>query len=97
MVVADPTGWGDLLTYYNGDEIIYDEIGNPIFMGYYDPDYYSGSGYVFEWEGRQLISMWYCDFSEYGEYYEISEECIFTYNADGIRTSKTAVEYSYGI
>ncbi|MBE6632773.1 MAG: RHS repeat-associated core domain-containing protein [Ruminococcaceae bacterium] len=64
-------------------------------MGYYDPDYYSGAGYVFEWEGRQLVSMWYCYFSEYGEYYESSDECIFTYNADGIRTSKTAQGTTY--
>ncbi|MBE6632775.1 MAG: RHS repeat protein [Ruminococcaceae bacterium] len=95
FLYGDSTGWGDLLTIYNGDEIIYDEIGNPIFMGYYDPDYYSGAGYVFEWEGRQLVSMWYCYFSEYGEYYESSDECIFTYNADGIRTSKTAQGTTY--
>lgn len=40
--------WGDLLTAYNGAEITYDEIGNPI-------KYYNGM--TFEWNGKQLASV----------------------------------------
>ena len=40
---------GDLLTSYNGNEITYDEMGNPL-------SYYSGwRRYTFTWEGRNLI------------------------------------------
>ena len=57
-MAANPTGftskiqyvygnaqWGDLLTYYNGQNIAYDEIGNPL-------KYYNG--YRFTWNGRQM-------------------------------------------
>lgn len=40
--------WGDLLTAYNGAEITYDEIGNPV-------QYYNGM--AFEWEGKELTSV----------------------------------------
>ena len=43
------TVWGDLLTAFCGDEITYDEIGNPL-------DYYNDT--VFTWQnGRQLASI----------------------------------------
>lgn len=41
--------WGDLLTAYNGVEITYDEIGNPL-------SYYNGSSYSFTWQGRRLVT-----------------------------------------
>lgn len=40
--------WKDLLTTFNGQKIVYDEIGNPIL--YRD-------NIVFEWTGRQLTSV----------------------------------------
>lgn len=44
----DEYGWGDLLTEYDGTEITYDEIGNPL----------SDGTRTFEWEhGRQLKSL----------------------------------------
>ena len=43
------SGWKDLLTNFNGDSIIYDEIGNP--TRYRD-------GMTFDWEsGRRLASI----------------------------------------
>ena len=42
--------WGDKLTSYNGVELTYDAIGNPL-------TYYNGSSYSFTWiNGRQLAS-----------------------------------------
>ena len=44
------SGWGDLLTSYNGREITYDEIGNPI-------NYYNGFSYTFSWTGKELTGI----------------------------------------
>ena len=42
--------WKDLLTAYDGQNITYDEIGNPT-------SYYNGTRWDFDWEkGRQLVS-----------------------------------------
>ena len=42
--------WGDLLTAYKGNNITYDEIGNPLV-------YQNGSSYVFTWtQGRRLAT-----------------------------------------
>ncbi len=64
------TVWKDLLTSYNGQEIIYDKQGNPI----------SYLGHTLTWEkGRQLKRF-------------VKDNNIvidYTYNANGIRTSKT--------
>ena len=38
--------WGDLLTSYNGQSIVYDTIGNPT----------SYLGWTMDWEGRRLVS-----------------------------------------
>ena len=89
------SGWGDLLTNYYGDEIVYDTIGNPIRIGMYDSDFDIWYvGYELEWNGRQLTS--YREFMEddgifYGSTYT------YQYNADGIRTSKTVngIEHKY--
>ena len=64
--------WKDLLTYYNGYTIAYDDIGNMT----------TGRlGYRFAWQnGRQLESITTSGGSNFTYY---------TYNADGIRTSKT--------
>ena len=80
--------WGDLLTKYGTDTILYDAIGNPIKIGYYESaDDYWGSGYDLQWQGRQLTSYQY--FYELGGEYFYENSLTFTYNADGIRTSKT--------
>lgn len=65
--------WGDKLTAYDGVAITYDAIGNPL-------TYYTGSAsYTMTWtQGRRLEQM-------IGNGQNLS----FTYNADGIRTSKT--------
>lgn len=46
--VYEDDSWRDLLTEYNGNDIIYDEIGNPT-------SYYNGM--EFEWAGKQLVSV----------------------------------------
>ena len=47
---TDTAGWGDLLTWYDGHTITYDEIGNPL-------SYYNGRSYTLRWEmGRQLLN-----------------------------------------
>ncbi len=57
------SGWKDLLTNFNGDSILYDEIGNPI--QYRD-------GMTFSWEsGRQLSSITQGD-SAYSYSYDAS-------------------------
>ena len=43
------TGWVDQLTKYNGRDITYDGIGNPL-------SYYNGSSYTFTWDGRKLAT-----------------------------------------
>lgn len=71
------------------DHIEYDVIGNPVKIGHYDKSSDEWrDGYELTWNGRQLISYQY--FEYYGEddyYYGTTIE--YTYNADGIRTSKT--------
>ena len=42
------SGWGDLLTAYNGAQITYDAVGNPLI-------YNNGTAYAFTWNGRQLV------------------------------------------
>ena len=71
--------WKDLLTEYNGNEITYDEIGNPL-------TYYNGT--EFKWTmGRRLKSAVRSD----------GVKIKYTYNADGLRTSKTinSVKFNY--
>ena len=71
--------WKDLLTEYNGNEITYDEIGNPL-------RYYNGT--EFSWTmGRRLKSALRSD----------GVKIKYTYNADGLRTSKTIhnVKFNY--
>ena len=41
------SAWGDLLTSFNGQDITYDNIGNPL-------TYYNGDEYIFSWTGRRL-------------------------------------------
>ena len=85
--------WGDLLTGFSGDNMEYDEIGNPTFIGRKGDGWYEG--YTLQWSGRQLLSYQYSEsFGDdvyYGTIYE------FTYNADGIRTGKAinGVKHNY--
>lgn len=72
--------WEDQLTNYDGTNIIYDAIGNPIKIG---------ENITFDWKnGRELAS--YSDI-------EADLEINYTYNKDGIRTSKiiNGVETKY--
>ena len=74
--------WKDLLTAYNGQSIAYDEQGNPI----------SYLGHTLTWEkGRQLKS--FEKIKDDGTKQVIS----YTYNANGIRTSKTVdgIKHTY--
>ena len=91
--------WGDLLTKAN-DTLEYDEMGNPTLIGYYlDGAGYYMAGTELEWQGRQLME--YRGFLDEGDgngrYYDMSTTLTFTYNADGIRTSKTVdgVKHEY--
>ena len=60
--------WKDLLTNFNGQDITYDEIGNPLSYR---------NGIQFTWVGRQLSSL------------QMNNNVVnYTYNSDGIRTSK---------
>ena len=61
------SAWGDELTSYNGESIVYDKIGNPT----------SYRGWGMTWQGRQLVKA------------EKDKKLSFTYDSEGIRTSKT--------
>ena len=73
------SNWKDLLTEYNGNEIIYDEIGNPL-------TYYNGT--EFKWTMGQRLKS-----AKRSDGINIS----YTYNEDGLRTSKTInnVKFNY--
>ena len=85
--------WGDRLTSYGGWNVTYDEIGNPTHIGGIteDPDSIAW-GKELEWEGRLLTKI-----GEYPDYGQLDYEISYTYNADGIRTSKTylGITHSY--
>lgn len=76
--------WGDLLTAYNDHQMDYDEIGNLLNDG----------TWTYSWEhGRQLESM-----SAVGLNNHTTDVAIdFTYNSDGIRTSKTVTTDYYHV
>ena len=81
----DNTQWGDLLTEYNGVDITYDEIGNP--LNYQGTNYYgSDNNCEFKWNGRLLSEVILKD-----EFGEITEKYVYSYNADGLRTKKRAL------
>lgn len=68
--VYNDANWPDLLTSYNGEQIIYDSIGNPIQIG---------NNKYLTWEGgKNLIA-----------YVDNNLNVNYTYNYNGIRTSKT--------
>ena len=60
--------WGDLLTTYDGVEITYDAIGNPL-------RYYNGMMMDLYWEGRRLTSA---DVASYRLEFEYNEDGIRT-------------------
>ncbi len=86
--------WGDKLLSDGYNTIEYDAIGNPIRIGYYEGGYWY-SGYDLTWQGRQLVS--YTPFDEVTGDTSGQTSVSYTYNADGIRTSKTVngVEHRY--
>ena len=79
------SNWLDQLTSYNGVQITYDEMGNPI-------SYYNGM--TFSWENiNNLSSINWTDENN------VSHNAQFTYNTDGIRTSKTidGIKHTYSL
>ena len=76
--------WGDLLVATGFDSYEYDEIGNLTFDGQMETDWWYGRKY--EWDGRRLTHLYD------GEGYDSEEylywEIFYTYNDQGIRTSK---------
>ena len=78
------SSWGDQLTNYDGETIVYDAIGNPTQIGRFDAT----------WEGRELVA--FRERSELNASAYVSN-ITYTYNADGIRTSKTVngVKHEY--
>ncbi len=81
--------WGDLLTKADANNITYDGIGNPLDV--YSYSEYDGvtTGYEMTWSGRQLtVYRLFNDFGS-GKQYTTYKTYSYTYNADGIRTSKT--------
>ena len=68
--------WCDLLTKINGDTITYDGVGNPTAIGY---------NTTLSWQGRQLMSITDSYIDMVDVYYTTTS---YTYNSDGIRTSK---------
>ena len=88
------SAWGDLLTFDGRNYITYDEIGNPTRIYQDDGGFYYG--YELTWEGRRLTAYTY--FEEEGSYEYYDTPTTYTYNADGIRTSKTTdvgIKYEY--
>lgn len=72
-IYGDST-WGDLLTAVDGVTISYDKIGNPL-------NWYNGSSWILTWEnGRQLKEI---------KHISGGRKTTFTYDADGLRLSKT--------
>ena len=72
--------WGDKLSTYDGQAIVYDDIGNPLSIG----DVESSNGRRFTWEhGRQLSTLT-----------EGNTEWRYEYNADGIRSKVTELTKS---
>ena len=79
LYISNDADWGDLLASYGGDSITYDEIGNPIRIE--NPDNY-GNEIFMEWDGRELTQYYVSSIVPYNI-------CTYTYNDEGIRTSKT--------
>ncbi len=79
-----------MLTNCQGQRIEYDEIGNPVRIGWYDEENgWWEYGYELTWNGRQLVSYTYFEGWGGEEIWWYDSPISFTYNADGIRTSKT--------
>ena len=72
------SGWIDLLMEVDGENITYDAIGNPL-------SYFNGTRWEFTWtQGRQLTQAFTTSGTE-------DVTITYTYDADGLRTSKTVV------
>ena len=84
---------GDLMYGYREDAIYaYDEIGNPTRI-YADPENYGFyTGYILEWDGRQLVGMCAAEGSE-SELWQCGDPIYFTYNADGIRIRASQMDW----
>lgn len=91
--------WTDVMTSYNGQNIEYDAMGNP--LNYHATNYSAGDNFHFynyenisgalKWEGRNLTefvnegSRNETDYNEPNKY-------VYTYNSDGLRTKKVRYE-----
>jgi len=86
--------WGDLLTNVGDTSITYDAIGNPTTVRISDGGESYDYGYNMTWQGRRLMSYTMFDNLESGM--QLST-ITYTYNVDGIRTSKTVngIEHKY--
>ena len=80
------TDWGDLLIAYNGNFIYYDDTTTSGGFKIGNPTtYYNGKHWDFTWEhGRQLATM-----------FDGTATWTNTYNADGLRTSRTSRTTTY--
>ena len=79
--------YGDRLNWVFGPNVAlsYDSLGNVTSYGDYECDEYT-------WQGRQLVASCITDYYGYLYYEEeldISNQAYYTYNSEGIRTSKT--------
>lgn len=79
----DNIDWDDRLTNYDGMDIEYDELGNP--LNYKGVDYAGNTvNATLEWNGRLLTSF---TFTKNGDN-ETPQRFEYYYNADGLRTKK---------
>ncbi len=75
--------WKDLLVSVNGNSISYDGAGNPISY----PRFEDGVDYYMVWnQGRQLTYL------DYATAADNETQIYYSYDADGIRTSKTVTK-----
>lgn len=69
--------WKDQLTSVNGEQITYDALGNPVSYG---------DDITYTWNGRQLLEYKNSNTDDY-------IRCVYTYDADGLRTRKLVYTY----
>ncbi len=71
------SSWKDQLISVNGAEITYDALGNPVSYG---------NDITYTWNGRQLLEYKNSNPDDY-------IRCVYTYDADGLRTRKLVYQY----
>lgn len=87
--VYDDT-WNDKLVGFDGKNLVYDTENNRYIYG--DPTNTNGEEYrYYEWQGNQLIS---CSIFNRDNITTSNEKIVYTYNEDGLRSSKTIYNYA---